>query len=113
MSNVSLEKVYKPSDDVVARKIEGEFIIVPLTAGIGDMEDDLFSLDEVGLAIWERLDGKTGPGCGVHLSGIRCRERGYRKRCAGIRRRARHQANAGRSIGRPPWLTGLAVTGKV
>ncbi|WP_424358774.1 PqqD family protein [Methanocella sp. MCL-LM] len=59
MSTVSLEKVYKPSDEIVARKIEGEFIIVPLTAGIGDMEDDLFSLDEVGLVIWERLDGKT------------------------------------------------------
>lgn len=58
MNQLSLDKVYKPSDNIVARKIEGEFIIVPLTAGIGDMEDDLFSLNEVGLAIWEQLDGK-------------------------------------------------------
>ena len=50
--------IYTPSDDVVAREIEGELIIVPLTSGIGDMEDDLFTLNETGRAIWDRLDGK-------------------------------------------------------
>ena len=29
------------SQDVVAREIEGELIIVPLAAGIGDLEDEL------------------------------------------------------------------------
>ena len=38
-----------PSEDVVAREIEGEFIIVPLAAGIGDMEDELYSLNESGV----------------------------------------------------------------
>jgi len=42
----------------VAREIEGEIIIVPLTAGIGDLEDDLFTLNETGKAIWDRLDGR-------------------------------------------------------
>ena len=37
----SLEATYKPSDNVVAREIEGELIIVPLTAGIGNLEDEL------------------------------------------------------------------------
>jgi hypothetical protein len=51
--------VYAPSDDVVARDIEGELIIVPLAAGIGDMEDEIFTLSDTGKDIWRRLDGKT------------------------------------------------------
>jgi hypothetical protein len=53
-----LGAVYAPSEDIVARSIEGELIIVPLVAGIGDLEDELFSLNETGKAIWDRLDGK-------------------------------------------------------
>jgi hypothetical protein len=55
---VSLDGLYKPSEDVVARTVEGELIIVPLAAGIGDLEDELFTLNQTGKAIWERLDGK-------------------------------------------------------
>jgi hypothetical protein len=55
---VQMESVYAPSDDVVAREIEGELIIVPLVAGIGDLEDELFTLNETGRAIWDRLDGE-------------------------------------------------------
>jgi hypothetical protein len=47
-----------PSEDVVAREIEGELIIVPLVAGIGDMDDELFTMNETGKAIWSRLDGE-------------------------------------------------------
>ena len=54
---MNLAAVYIPSDDVVAREIEGEIIIVPLVAGIGDMEDELYTLNETGRAIWTRLDG--------------------------------------------------------
>ena len=36
--NVNLDAAYIPSEDVVARVIEGEFIIVPLAAGIGETE---------------------------------------------------------------------------
>lgn len=57
-SKISLEAVYAPSEDVVAREIEGEMLIVPLTAGIGDMEDELFTLNDIGKVIWERLDGQ-------------------------------------------------------
>jgi len=49
--------MYVASDDIVAREIEGEMIIVPLAAGIGDMEDELYSLNETGREIWSRLDG--------------------------------------------------------
>jgi|WetSurMetagenome_2_1015567.scaffolds.fasta_scaffold29666_2 hypothetical protein len=57
-TEVSLDGFYRPSEDVVARNIEGELIIVPLIAGIGDLEDELFTLNETGKAIWDRLDGK-------------------------------------------------------
>jgi hypothetical protein len=56
---IQMDAVYMPSDDVVAREIEGELIIVPLVAGIGDMEDELYTVNETGKVIWDRLDGKT------------------------------------------------------
>ena len=59
MMTMSMDAVYAPSDDVVAREIEGELIIVPLVAGIGDMEDELYTLNETGKAIWDRLDGRA------------------------------------------------------
>jgi hypothetical protein len=46
------------SEGVVAREIEGEFIIIPLVSGIGDLEDDLYLLNETGKAIWNNLDGE-------------------------------------------------------
>ncbi|OGO34134.1 MAG: hypothetical protein A2Z16_06045 [Chloroflexi bacterium RBG_16_54_18] len=52
------DAVYVPSEDIVAREIEGEIIIVPLAAGIGDMEDELYALNETGKAIWKLLDGR-------------------------------------------------------
>lgn len=56
---MQLDVVYMPSEDVVAREIEGELIIIPLAAGIGDMEDELYTLNETGQAIWQKLDGKA------------------------------------------------------
>ena len=43
-----LERIYAKSQHLVEREIEGEIIIVPLTSGIGDLEDELFSLNQVG-----------------------------------------------------------------
>jgi len=54
---VKLDGVYGPSEDIVAREIEGEIVIVPLVSGIGDMEDELYTLNEAGRAVWRRLDG--------------------------------------------------------
>lgn len=57
-TTITPESVCVPSDDVVSREIEGELIIVPIASGIGDMEDELYTLNETGRAIWQRLDGK-------------------------------------------------------
>jgi hypothetical protein len=56
--NISIDSIYALSEEIVAREIEGELIIVPLTSGIGDMEDDLFTLNETGRSIWNLLDGQ-------------------------------------------------------
>lgn len=58
-NSVSLNATYYPSEDVVSREIEGEVVIVPLVSGIGDMEDELYTLNETGRAIWRKLDGKA------------------------------------------------------
>jgi hypothetical protein len=55
---VNRDAAYAPSDDIVAREIEGEIIIVPLVAGIGDMENELFTLNETGKSVWDKLDGR-------------------------------------------------------
>jgi len=55
-----LETLYIPSEDVVFRDIEGELIIVPLTQGVGGAEEEMdaiFTLNETGRAIWDRLGG--------------------------------------------------------
>ena len=57
-SNVTLATICAPSEDVVAREIEGDIVIVPLVAGIGDADDELFTLNDTGKAIWKQLDGE-------------------------------------------------------
>ena len=59
---LNIESILIPSEDIVAREIEGELIIVPLVAGIGDLEDELFSLNDHAKAIWRQLDGKQSLG---------------------------------------------------
>ena len=54
---LTLEMICVPSEDIVARVIENELIIVPLAAGIGDMDDELYSMNETGRALWSLLDG--------------------------------------------------------
>ncbi len=56
---IELTGIFAPSKDIVAREIEGEVIIVPIAAGIGDMEDELYTLNETGRAVWKKLDGKA------------------------------------------------------
>lgn len=54
--NIDPTKIYLPSEDVVARQIEDEFLLVPIASGVGDMEDSLYALNETGKLIWQALD---------------------------------------------------------
>ncbi len=56
---LDLNGIYTISGDVVARNIQGEIIIIPITSGIGDSEDEIFSLNKFGKAVWDKLDGKA------------------------------------------------------
>lgn len=56
---ISWDTCYVPSTNVVSREIDGEIMIVPITGGIGDLADDLFTLNATGKAIWDACDGQT------------------------------------------------------
>jgi hypothetical protein len=59
-ADIKLDSCYKPSKDVVVREVMGKMLIVPLTSGIGDMEDEIFTLNETAKVIWDRLSsGKS------------------------------------------------------
>lgn len=53
---IDFNAVYVPSDQVVARDIEDEFLLVPIASGIGDLEDALYTLNDTGREIWRKLD---------------------------------------------------------
>lgn len=56
--SISLDSVFITSKKVVTREIMGELILIPLTPDIGEQSDDLYSLNDTGRAIWERIDGE-------------------------------------------------------
>ena len=51
------EKVYRKSPDIVARKIAGELLLVPVKGKIADMKR-IFALSPVGEMIWQELDAQ-------------------------------------------------------
>jgi hypothetical protein len=57
-TQINLKGVYAVSEDVVARCVQGEFIIIPITSEIIESEGEIFSLNNFGKAIWDKIDGK-------------------------------------------------------
>ena len=57
-TNIQLSQVYAISEDVVVREIDDEIIIIPIVSGIGDMEDELYSMNPTGKAILQHIDGE-------------------------------------------------------
>ena len=55
--DTKLSTVYCKSENVVARELEDELIIIPMISGIGDMDSDIYALNETGQEIWKRIDG--------------------------------------------------------
>ena len=58
MNHVNPKTVYKPSKNIVAREIEGELILIAITAGVGDVEEGMFTLNVTARKIWQLFDGK-------------------------------------------------------
>lgn len=57
LEKITLDMICVQSEDVVVREIEGDTIIVPLVSGIGDADDELYTVNETGQAILRSLDG--------------------------------------------------------
>ncbi len=54
--SVSINTILKKSENIVFRKIEDEYILVPIRSNAAEL-DYIFTLDEVGARIWELIDG--------------------------------------------------------
>ena len=53
----TLADVFARSDDVVGRRVAGEYVLVPLF-GRGIAADAIYTLNRVAAAVWEALDGR-------------------------------------------------------
>jgi len=56
-----MDTIFKKSENVVFRKIEDEYILVPISRQAGDV-DSIFTLNEIGGRIWELIDGEISFG---------------------------------------------------
>lgn len=57
-TQITPDAVYAVSDDVVARKIEKEIILIPIKADTHDRENEIYTLNFSAQVIWKRLNGK-------------------------------------------------------
>ena len=53
---VNLNSVLSQSASIVTRKTGNEYVLVPITNNIADM-DSVYTLNETGAFIWEQIDG--------------------------------------------------------
>jgi coenzyme PQQ biosynthesis protein PqqD len=51
-----MDTIFKKGENVVFRKIQDEYILVPIVASAAEVES-IFNLNETGAAVWERIDG--------------------------------------------------------
>jgi hypothetical protein len=52
-----LKSILSQSQSIVTRKTGNEYVLVPITNNIADM-NSVYTLNETGAFIWERIDGK-------------------------------------------------------
>jgi Coenzyme PQQ synthesis protein D (PqqD) len=53
-----LDKSFVKDDNLMARNIAGETLIVPIRNSIGDL-NSIYTLNEVGALIWQMIDERT------------------------------------------------------
>jgi methyltransferase-like protein len=54
---MNFDSVYRKKEDIVARQIAGETLLIPIRGHLADMQR-LFALNRVAEYIWQQLDGK-------------------------------------------------------
>jgi hypothetical protein len=53
---MNIYSILRRREDIVFRKIEDEYVLVPMAASSEDVEC-IFNLNEIGSSIWEKVDG--------------------------------------------------------
>jgi hypothetical protein len=53
-----LEQSFIKADDVIARHIAGETIIVPVRSRVGDL-DSIYALNDVGSRVWQLIESSV------------------------------------------------------
>ena len=56
-----LESILSQSTTIVTRKTGNEYVLVPITNNIADM-NSVYTLNETGAFIWEQIDGNRNVG---------------------------------------------------
>jgi hypothetical protein len=52
-----LKSIYSHSPSIVTKKTANEYVLVPVTNNIADM-DSVYTLNETGAFIWDQIDGR-------------------------------------------------------
>ncbi len=58
---ITLDSVIIRNEDVIFRKIEDEYVLVPMIASSDEVEH-IYNLNKVGADVWERINGKLTVG---------------------------------------------------
>ncbi|MHB8882562.1 MAG: PqqD family protein [Thermodesulfovibrionales bacterium] len=54
--DISADSILRKNGKVVFRKLAGEYVLVPLSSSVADVEA-IYNLNETGAFVWERIDG--------------------------------------------------------
>lgn len=57
-STTTLSSIVVRSEDVVSRLIDNQVLIIPLTTGMANADDALYTLSPTAQDIWDLLDGE-------------------------------------------------------
>ena len=57
-STTTLSSIVVRSEDVVSRLIDNQVLIIPLTSGMANADDSLYTLSPTAQDIWDLLDGE-------------------------------------------------------
>ncbi len=57
--DIEITSIFKPSENIISKNIEGISMLVPIVSGVGNLDSELFQLNETGTRVWDMLDGKT------------------------------------------------------
>lgn len=61
MTEINLQSIYSQDPQIVARKIAGEVILVPVRKNVDEYEN-IYTLNETAARAWELLDGQRSVG---------------------------------------------------